>query len=56
MSTSSSRSFPVTVTHLRVTRCQICHRTVACRPGKISEVLTKLYLRALPEALGSPSR
>jgi hypothetical protein len=39
-SNSSSGRFPVTVTHLRVTRCQICHRTVACRPGNLSEVLT----------------
>ena len=28
MSKSSSRRFPVTVTHLPVMRCQICHRTV----------------------------
>jgi hypothetical protein len=56
MSNSSSRSFPVTVTHLPVTRCQICHRTVAYRPGKISEVLTGHYLRVHPQALGSPSR
>jgi hypothetical protein len=37
MSKSSSRRFPVTITHLPVTRCQICHRTVAYRPGKVSE-------------------
>jgi len=27
MSTSNSRRFPVTVTYLPVTRCQICHLT-----------------------------
>jgi hypothetical protein len=56
MSKSSSRRFPVTVTHLPVTRCQICDRTVAYRPGKVSEVLTEHYRRAHPEALGLPSR
>ena len=56
MSNSRSRRFPVTVTHLLVTRCQICHRTVAYRPGKASEVLTEHYRRAHPEALGLPSR
>ena len=47
MSKSPSRRFPVTVTQLRVTRCQICHRTVAYRPGNLSEVLTGHYRRAL---------
>jgi hypothetical protein len=37
----ASRRFPVIVTKLPVTRCQICHRTVACRPGSVSEVLTE---------------
>ncbi len=55
MSKSSSRRFPVTVTYLPVTRCRICDRTVAYRPGKISEVLTEHYRRAHPEALGLPS-
>src|SRR4029078_2990466 len=41
MSKSTSRRFPVTVTRLPVARCQICDRTVAYRPGKISEVLTE---------------
>jgi hypothetical protein len=40
MSKSNSRRFPVTVTRLPVTRCQICRRTVAYRPGSLSEVLT----------------
>ena len=51
-----SRRFPVTITHLPVTRCQICRRTVAYRPGSLSEVLTEHYRRAHPEALGLPSR
>jgi hypothetical protein len=55
MSKSSSRRFPVTVTQLPVTRCQICHRTVAYRAGNLSEVLTEHYRRAHPEALASPS-
>ena len=56
MSTPSSRRFPLTVTHLPVTRCQICDRTLAYRPGNISEVLTEHYRRAHPEALGIPSQ
>jgi hypothetical protein len=55
MSKSSSRRFPVTVTHLPLTRCQICDRTVAYRPGKISEVLTEHYRRVHPEMLAFPS-
>jgi hypothetical protein len=51
MSKSPSRRFPVTVTQLPVTRCQICHRTVAYRPGNASEVLTEHYRRAHPETL-----
>jgi hypothetical protein len=56
MSTPRSRRFPVTVTHLPVTRCQICDRTLAYRPGNISEVLTEHYRRAHPETLGIPSQ
>ena len=56
MSKSSSRRFPVTVTHLPVTRCQVCRQTVAYRPGSLSEVLTEHYRRAHPEALGPPAR
>jgi hypothetical protein len=48
--------FPVKVTRLPVTRCQICRRTVAYRPGSLSEVLTEHYRRVHPEALGLPSR
>ena len=56
MNKSSSRRFPVTVTQLPVTRCQICHRTVAYRPGSLSEVLAEHYHRAYPEVLGIPSQ
>jgi hypothetical protein len=56
MSKSPSRRFPVTVTQLPVTRCQICRRTVAYRPSNLSEALTGHYSRAHPEALRLPSR
>ena len=56
MSKSPSRRFPVTVSQLPVTRCQICHRIVAYRPGSLSEVLTEHYRRAHPEALGLSSQ
>jgi BED zinc finger len=55
MSKSPSRHFPVT-TQLPVTRCQICHRTVAYRPGNLTEVLTEHYRRAHPEALDLASQ
>ncbi|MFY9929585.1 MAG: hypothetical protein WAK82_16390 [Streptosporangiaceae bacterium] len=55
MSKSSSRRFPVTVTQLPVTRCEICQRTVPYRPGTLSEVLTEHYRRDHPEALGLPA-
>jgi hypothetical protein len=51
-----SRRFPVTITRLPVTRCQVCHHTVAYRPGAISEALTEHYRRAHPEALDLASR
>ncbi|MFI5065991.1 MAG: hypothetical protein ACHP9Z_18725 [Streptosporangiales bacterium] len=56
MSNSSSRRFPVTVTQLPVTRCEICQRTVAYRPGTLSAALTGHYRRAHPEALGLPAQ
>ena len=57
MNKSPSRRFPVTVTHLPVTRCQICHRTVGYLRGScLSEVLTEHYRRAHPEALGLSSQ
>jgi hypothetical protein len=51
MSTSESSRFPVTVTRLPVTRCEVCGRTLAYRPGQASAVLTKHYNRMHPEAL-----
>jgi hypothetical protein len=56
MSNSPSRRFPVTVTQLPVTRCQICDCTVAYRPGNLTEVLTEHYRRDHPEALNLASR
>jgi hypothetical protein len=56
MSNSSSRRFPVSVTQLPVTRCEIYQRTVAYRPGTLSETLTEHYRRAHPEALGLPGQ
>ena len=56
MSKSSSRRFPVTVTQLPLTCCQIRRRTVAYRPGSLSEALTEHYRRAHPETLGLPAR
>ena len=43
---------PVTVTHLPVTHCQICDRTLGYRPGSISDVLTEHCRWACPEPLG----
>src|SRR6266702_396654 len=37
--------------HGRENAIQICHRTVAYRPGNLSEVLTVHYRRAHPETL-----
>jgi hypothetical protein len=45
MSKSSPRRFPVTVTQLPLTRCRICQRTVAYRPGDLTEALTEHYRR-----------
>jgi hypothetical protein len=56
MSNSASSRFPVTVTRLPVTRCQICRRTIAYRPGQASTVLTEHYRRTHPEALDTPSK
>jgi hypothetical protein len=51
MSKSDSSRFPVTVTRLPVTRCEICGRTMAYRPGQASAVLTEHYHRKHPEAI-----
>ena len=46
MNKTRSPRFPATQ-QLPVTRCQICDRTVAYRPG-VSEVLTEHYRRVHP--------
>ncbi len=51
MRTSSSRRFPVTITQLPVTRCEICRRTVAYQPGNLTKALTEHYRRAHPDVL-----
>jgi hypothetical protein len=51
MTRSESSRFPVTVSRLPVTRCEVCGRTLAYRPGQASEVLTQHYDRMHPEAL-----
>jgi hypothetical protein len=56
MSKSFSHRFPVTITQLPLTRCQICQHTVAYRPGGLSEALTRHYRRTHPEVLGLPAR
>ena len=52
---TGSPHFLVTVTHLRVTRGQICHHTIACRPGNASDALTGHYRQAHPGTPGLPS-
>jgi hypothetical protein len=39
----------------RAPTCQICRRTVAYRPGTLSQALTEHYRRAHPEALSLPA-
>ena len=51
MSRSDSPRFPVTVTRLPVTRCEVCGRTLAHQPGQASAVLTEHYHRMHPDAL-----
>jgi hypothetical protein len=51
MSRSDSSRFPVTVKRLPLTRCEICGRTLAYRPGQASAVLTEHYHRMHPDAL-----
>lgn len=52
MTRSASKSFPVTVTQLPITRCRICQRTVAYRPGEAGAALTKHYELKHKDALG----
>jgi hypothetical protein len=49
---AAKNNFPVTVTQLPVTRCEVCQRTVAYRPGEASAALTKHYRLRHPDALG----
>ena len=56
MGESPSCRFRVTVTQLPVTRCEVCRRAVAYRPGRLSEVLTGRCRRAHPGVLGVPSQ
>jgi hypothetical protein len=53
MSSSESPRFPVTVSRLPVTRCEVCGRTLAHRPGQASVVLTQHYHRMHPDALAN---
>ncbi len=46
-----SRPSPVTVTQLPLTRCQVCGRPVAHRPGQAGRELTRHYERAHPDVL-----
>ena len=52
MTRSAAKNFPVTVSQLPVTRCEICQRTVAFRPGEASAALTKHYEIRHKDALG----
>jgi hypothetical protein len=52
---SPSRRFRVTVTQLPVTRSEICHCTVAYRPGGLSEVLTEQPSAGCPHYHAVPS-
>jgi hypothetical protein len=55
MSKSNSARFPVTITRLPVSRCQICQRTIAARTGQASAALTEHYRREHPEILATAS-
>ncbi len=55
MSKPNARRFPVTVTQLPLTRCQLCDRPLAYQPGKVSEAVNEHYRRAHPEVLGTRS-
>jgi hypothetical protein len=50
-SESAKSQFPVTITKLPVTRCEVCGRTLAYRPGQASAVLTAHYAKMHPDAL-----
>jgi hypothetical protein len=53
MSKSNPARFPVTVTHLPLSRCQVCQRTIASRTGQASAALTEHYRREHPDVLAA---
>jgi hypothetical protein len=55
MSKSNTARFPVTITRLPVSRCQVCQRTFASKPGQASAVLTEHYRREHPDILATAS-
>jgi hypothetical protein len=55
MSKTNRTRFPVTVTRLPVSRCQVCQRTIAARTGQASAALTEHYRREHPEILATAS-
>jgi hypothetical protein len=55
MSKSNTARFPVTITRLPVSRCQVCQRTFASKPGEASAVLTEHYRRDHPDILATAS-
>jgi hypothetical protein len=52
----SRRTFPVTVRHLPVVRCEVCDHAIPHRPGKAGAVLTAHYERAHPHAVAQAAR
>jgi hypothetical protein len=56
MSTPKKYRFPVTVSRLPVIRCEVCQRTLACRDGAASAVLTEHYRREHPDVLADAQR
>jgi hypothetical protein len=53
MRNSGAARFPVTVTRLPVSRCQVCQRTIASRSGQASAALTEHYQREHPGVLAA---
>jgi hypothetical protein len=53
MRNSGPARFPVTVTRLPVSRCQVCQRTIAGRTGLASAALTEHYRREHPDVLAA---
>ena len=53
MRNSGPARFPVTVTRLPVSRCQVCQRTIASRTGQASAALTEHYRREHPGVLAA---